>query len=468
MQLSLFALFASAVNAAPVNYGLGTQAIYGPNWKAYNFSELDVLREQVQGIAAMGGNQLKIRLAPDSTCKGYRLSCSGHESSLAELTQQSSVAAALAHDAFVWYQIWLYSFSNPNFLKRDWTEAALQQEYQETKDWAGHMLRTYAGTGKVFMAGNWEGDWMLMEASGCKKDGHMDMGCDPTPEVLQRMVLWGRTRQRAIDDARREARAEDVWIYYYMEMNLGPQAQGGKPGLTNDVLSEVNPDLVSYSSYSATNAFEQTDDVAAVEKAFVSVMDYVNSKLPSKEVAGLKELGFLRRVFVGEFGAHASKSPTEFEVNRFVSRVAAATLAWGAPFVLYWEFYSTYDTVPIVPPEGPKTGLQRLFEKYYAAAAAFVKAHAPAPEEFRDWAEAYFRAPERASCDFQEGVGFSAPGFAFPAESKERCCELCGMDPSCAVGVFDGKACYMKAELWGKLSANGIACVKQRHQAVTV
>merc|ERR1712139_606977 len=110
----------------------------------------------------------------------------------------------------------------------------------------------------------------------------MGKGCDPTPEVLHRMVLWGQTRQRAIDDARREAQAKDVWIYYYMEMNLGPEAQGGKPGLTNDVLPQVNPDLVSYSSYSATNAFETIDDSSA-EEAFLSVMDYVNSKLPSKD-----------------------------------------------------------------------------------------------------------------------------------------------------------------------------------------
>jgi len=239
------------------------------------------------------------------------------------------------------------------------------------------------------------------------------------------------------------------------------------PGLTNDVLPKVNPDLVSYSSYSATNAFE-TDDVVSVEEAFLSVMDYVNSKLPSKDVAGLKELGFMRRVFVGEFGAHPKSSPTEFEVNRFVARVVAAALRWGAPFVLYWEFYSTYDTVPIVPPEGPKTGLQRLFEKYYAAATEFVKAHSPTPEEFRAWAEAYFRAPAQSSCDFQEGVGFTAPGFEFPAESKQHCCELCAMDPSCVVGVFDGKACYMKTELWGRHSAKGTACVKQQRQVVTV
>merc|ERR550532_2616454 len=117
----------------------------------------------------------------------------------------------------------------------------IQAEYDETKEWALHMLETYSGTGKVFMAGNWEGDWALMGASGCRKpDGKMDKSCNPTPEVMERMVQWGLVRQRAIDDARAEAKSTNVSIAYYIEMNLGPEAVAGKPGVTNNVIPRVN------------------------------------------------------------------------------------------------------------------------------------------------------------------------------------------------------------------------------------
>ena len=53
-------------------------------------------------------------------------------------------------------------------------------------------LDTYRDTGKVFLAGNWEGDWVLLGASGCKPNGQFNLTCDPTPTVIDRMVQWVR------------------------------------------------------------------------------------------------------------------------------------------------------------------------------------------------------------------------------------------------------------------------------------
>jgi len=76
------------------------------------------------------------------------------------------------------------------------------------------------------MAGNWEGDWVLLGSSGFTKPGVCYiLTCDPTPAAIQRMVKWGSTRQQAIDDTRAKAVAagiKNVTLLYDIEMNLGP------------------------------------------------------------------------------------------------------------------------------------------------------------------------------------------------------------------------------------------------------
>lgn len=331
------------------------------------------------------------------------------------------------------------------------------------------MLETYSGTGKVFMAGNWEGDWTLMSASGCTKPYDLE-GCDPTPEVIERMIQWGQVRQRAIDDAREEANAKNVFIYYYIEMNLGPQAVRGKPGVTNQVIPAVNPDLVSYSSYSATNDYKDTQDVEATDQNFHKILDYVHGKLSPKDTPAMRALGFEKRMFIGEFGLHYGY--TDFELNRFVTRVTSAAMRWGTPFVLYWEFYNIdeTDTMAIVPREGidkPRSHLPlyRLFADYYASAKEFLASESPSVSEFNAWSTAYFQVPSESSCTFEPGTSYSGSGYSFPASSQRECCDHCSKDPSCHVGVFLGNTCYMKFSTVGKGAGDGVACVKTTSQA---
>ena len=60
----------------------------------------------------------------------------------------------------------------------------------------------------------------------------------PSPPVMHRMVQWAQTRQRAISDARAAVQSS-ASVLYYVEMNLGPEAVAGKPGVTNDVIGAV-------------------------------------------------------------------------------------------------------------------------------------------------------------------------------------------------------------------------------------
>ena len=281
--MGIFGLLLALAASVDTNLLVGTQMIYGPTDHVYNFTAADPLTEQTRRyVDGLGGNQLKIHLAPETTCSGYRLVCEPPPTSLQELVQIPSVASALGLPQVRFYHMWVYSFSNDDYLKHNWTAAMEQAEYNEMLELTTHLLRAFNGTDKVFMLGNWEGDWALLSASGCKKDGKFDKKCNATQTVIGRMVAWARQRQRAIDDARKLVPNSTVTVLYYIEMNLGPEAVDGKPGVTNDVLPAVNPDLVSYSSYSSTNAYQTTTNVSQTDAAFHAVLDHVTSALPDK------------------------------------------------------------------------------------------------------------------------------------------------------------------------------------------
>jgi len=319
------------------NLVVGTQEIYGPTWNAYNFTNAsNVLAEQRRVVTKMGGNQMKIKLSgskPGDTCMSYHIEGNCEKAkTLTELAKDPAISATFADPDIRFYHVWMYTFSSgADWLKRDWTNATLAAEKQEVKELGAYLLETYGETDKVFMCGNWEGDWMLMGASGCKNsDGTFNRSCDPSPEVIERMVQWGQVRQAAFDEARAEysaklRRNDGARIVYYMEFNLGPEAVEGRPGMINSVLERVNPDLASYSSYSTTNAYQRTSNVTETDVAFHKVLDLANAKLANKKGAAgenLVALGFLRRVFVGEYGTHQQDSDDQVRFVKNVTRAA--------------------------------------------------------------------------------------------------------------------------------------------------
>ena len=469
--MCLLTVLASVLSSErPTNMVIGTQMIYGPSDHVYNFTKADPLTEQSRQIEALGGTQLKIRLAPGTTCSGYRLDCGSNVTSLTALAKVPAVATALALPSITYYHVWTYSFANPKPLDQDWTAEMLSAEYNETLGLTTHLLTVHDGAKKVFMIGNWEGDWMLMGSSGCRTPaGKFNMSCDPSPPVMHRMVQWAQMRQRAISDARAAVQSS-ASVLYYVEMNLGPEAVAGKPGVTNDIIGAVGPDLVSYSSYSSTNAYKTTANVTATDEVLFAVLDYVEAKLPPPPPYVATAFGGeVRRVFIGEYGV-GPKTLDDASVVQFVTRVASAALRWGMPFVLYWELYDNDSTAPIIPRSGAKTALWHWFRSYYGAAEAFVAAHGgvPSASAFGKWAAGYFAVPApHGSCTFEQGVDFpTSEGYRAVAASQQDCCDACAANPGCAAGVHSGGACYLKYSAdTPQKGGGGVACIKKTSRA---
>jgi hypothetical protein len=304
------------INFEHFNTRIGTQTI-GPR---YHFTDEGALIESAKGIMEMGSDILKISLSTDAyhinTTKDY---------SLAELVTNEQNFRYVMEMPFKYYIMWAQPKYTEeagvfDFHLNEETERRLYDEfYKLTK----HLLITYSGTGKVFLLGNWEGDWILLKG--------YDYTEDPENDIIQGMIRNLSIRQKAIEDARGNIAHENVWVGHYVEVNRPLDAKlNGMKRMTNKVLPYVKLDIVSYSCYDALWPNRLTEALDYIERnaRFTDYFDGI----------------FEKKVFVGEYDGyrdyhqHGYFSP-EMQVEN-ASTVIASSISWGAPFVLYWEYYN--------------------------------------------------------------------------------------------------------------------------------
>ena len=143
--------------ARQYNYILGTQAIGGP----YQHTKGNRLIEQAENVRGMGSNLLKISLAQGAAPNyGSADAARSAKTTLDYVKGSPAIQQALDMD-FTYYQAWVHSFTDAKWRDGvDMTEA--RQYYDEMYALTAWLLERYSGTGKVFMLGNWEGDWLLL------------------------------------------------------------------------------------------------------------------------------------------------------------------------------------------------------------------------------------------------------------------------------------------------------------------
>jgi len=316
------------------NYVVGTQSVGAK----YKFTEETNLVETAIRIREMGSNLMKFSMHPRYCTENYDLPQNDDIQSLTGLaTIEPSMKRVLNMD-FKYYHIWVYGFSQylpePKGGKNDTTqikfiggypESYQNALYDELYEFTKHLLTTYQGSGKVFYLGHWEGDWHL------RWDYDRNNPADPL--TLEGMIKWEKIRQKAIDDAKSDFQTKGVEVYNYIEVNLVRKGieEPDYVSVTNSILSEVNPDFVSYSSYDATNPYKTE---AQLNVKLKEALDYIASKLPPK-----KNLPEGKRVWIGEYGSPAIKYSDKQQDDRS-KWVIKTGLEWGAPFILYWEMYN--------------------------------------------------------------------------------------------------------------------------------
>ncbi|MEM9398657.1 MAG: hypothetical protein AAF984_00470 [Verrucomicrobiota bacterium] len=362
------------------NYVLGTQTI----GVKYQFTEKTTLVETAERILAMGSNLLKFAMSERYKGKLYGLPPRDDIQSLTDLAHKEPSMKAVLDMPFAYYLIWVNTFA-PVRWQDGFSKAERDATYGEIKALATYLLTTYQGTGKTFLLGHWEGDWLLHQGTDRTKD--------PTPEAIKGMIDWLNVRQEAIDDAKREVPVDGISLYHYTEVNLVAKGMKGGKCLVNDVLPHTTLDYVSYSSYDTTKPNKDN-----VREALQKALDYIESKLPSKP-------GFQgKRVFIGEYGLPLAAAGTPEKQDEFARDVCLSAVEWGCPFVLYWELYCNekingkHRGVWLIDDTNLEQPFYHTLSNYYTgmkrAVAAFKVKHGrnPTNEELRKKAIAVLKS----------------------------------------------------------------------------
>lgn len=351
------------------NYIIGTQTVGAK----YKFTEESNLVETAKAIKEMGSNLLKFSMSPRYWWENYDIEKNESITSLRDLAQEPSMKEVLEMD-FKYYQIWLYEFSHytqePPGEKRDeyqikfiggLSDDYAQKSYHEIYELACYLLKTYSGSDKIFMLGNWEADWHLR--------WDYDKTKTPDPKSVEGMIKWFNVRQKAIDDAKRDTPHSGIEMYHYMEMNLSELAINNEVSVTNSVLPFINPDYVSFSSYSASNP---PNTEAEMKQMLTAHLDYINSKIQPKE--GIKG----KRLFIGEYGWH-EQAFTRDQINERSKWVIKTGLEWGCPFILFWEMYNNEldengknKGFWLIDDKGEKTPLYHTHQNFYKESKDFL------------------------------------------------------------------------------------------------
>ena len=361
------------------NYVLGTQTLAAP----YQFSKNNSLIEQVNQVKNLGSNIVKLSLGRSTANKYGFKKTANKAKSILELIETTPAYQKVFDMKFKYYQAWVHSMTDGK-----WRDGITEKEavayYREMYELSAYLLKRYSGSGKVFMLGNWEGDWLL--------HGKGKGNSTPSEIAIQGMTSWLNIRQKAMDDAKAKVKHNDVELYHYVEVNLAIKGLKGEASVAHSVLPKTNVDLVSYSAYEAIKNSKKPN-IDAVRKPLTEIVNYLEGQLKPKS-----DLPFKRRVFIGEYGYHAFKDKPESVKYQFIKSkyVAQVAIELDLPFALIWQMYNNEYTdagiskeMSLIDESGDKRLLFYLHKvfaqkmKYFVAEAYKKTGKAPSEEAYK-------------------------------------------------------------------------------------
>lgn len=350
--------FDPIVPLEPYNFVLGTNSIGGN----YQFSSDSKLLEQAKHIRGMGSNILKISLGQNAP-KSYGLTLDNKPSTTLQLFLANPAFKQVFDMDFKYIFAWVHTITGIEW-KKGITAEQEKVLYDEMYAFIVYLLKEYNNSGKTFLIGNWEGDWLLHTNN--------NRNIDPPQEHVANMTKWLQIRQRAIDDAKKAVASKNVFVYYYVEVNLVLKGMQGKTCIASQILPFINVDLVSYSSYEAI----KNRTYAQKKNTLDSVFRYLEAQMQPK-----KNLPFSRRVFIGEYGYHANINRPESFKKQYDETVDIMKIAMelNLPFALHWQMYNNeYENgvskeMSLINERGEKTPLYHLHKMFYAQMNRYVQ-----------------------------------------------------------------------------------------------
>jgi hypothetical protein len=212
--------------------------------------------------------------------------------------------------------------------------------YAQFFELSKHLLSTYRGTNKIFILQNHEADNHTL--AQCLPNARE---AEPDPVTLGNFRDFFRLRQQAMNAARLEVRAPDVYLYHMCEVNAAVKSfEGGKRTVTSDVLPDVPCDLVGYSAY---------DSMYAGRGLFERALTYVRDHARDSAAFGANN------VVISEIGVPEQVVLTPRQQPKYQSAQDAfrTAIAKQVPWILQWTLYDNecYEDphIPACVTDGP-------------------------------------------------------------------------------------------------------------------
>ncbi|MFM2171372.1 MAG: hypothetical protein RI957_1601, partial [Verrucomicrobiota bacterium] len=157
----------------------GVQTISAP----YRLTQEPALIEMAKAVRELGSDTLKISVSAKYS-ELYHIPQNPRIQSVRDLVASDASFKTVLDMPFRHVMLWLYPFSDSMDQLHQGKMSQKQSDhiYREIYDFTAYLLTTYAGTGKSFYLGNWEGDWHTVKG--------YDQATDPSPDTLANMRDW--------------------------------------------------------------------------------------------------------------------------------------------------------------------------------------------------------------------------------------------------------------------------------------
>ena len=247
----------------------------------------DGLPTSIMAMDRAGFHAIRLLLSPASR-RTYSLPpfrCAEGRSTLKCLVLSEPYVRALSAknlDAVMFTAYDFTSFPRQHYLDPQFLKTNRQQVFDEYRDLAETIMRTYSGSGRIFIVSHWEGDNQVYCGSSFKfqtidDSRYVCLYQDPVTR-LAGMAEWLKIRQEAIAEGRKRALAagaNNVEVYHAAEFNTifaSRKVSGASirskdyKGVLDTVVPAVHPDICSYSAWESVNRNRLTKDLQDIMK----------------------------------------------------------------------------------------------------------------------------------------------------------------------------------------------------------
>jgi hypothetical protein len=214
-------------------------------------------------------------------------------------------------------------------------------EYEDMfEELTEHFYKRFSKRPITFILQNWEGDWLFNGETVTVWNQQM---LDDLPRRVDCYTRWFAARQRGVEKARKrfaDDKSVACRVLHAVEVNRVLTLLEGTPTLTQWVLPNITPDLVSWSAYDGMGSAED------LWHGIELIRHY------------MKHSGFLPEptLMVGELG-YPERGRTQEEVVEFWDRSLAVFFAQNIPLIFVWELFCNEITEEAKNKPAPDNGI---------------------------------------------------------------------------------------------------------------